>query len=69
MSRGYSGRIVLEIDPETKDNLYIALARKKLTLKDWFLSECFRFINESTNPSLFAEMAAETSPSYKEASK
>jgi hypothetical protein len=69
VSRGYSGRIVLEIDPLTKDNLYIALARKKLTLKDWFLSECFRFIKETNNPSLFAEIAAETTPSYREMSK
>jgi len=69
MSRGYSGRIVLEIDPTTKDNLYIALARKKLTLKDWFLSECFRFIKETDNPLLFTEMVAETTPSYGEASK
>jgi len=69
VSRGYSGRIVLEIDPATKDNLYIALARKKLTLKDWFLGECFRFIKETDNPLLFTEMVAETKHSYKETSK
>jgi len=69
VSRGYSGRIVLEIDTTTKDDLYIALARKKLTLKDWFLRECFRFINETNNPSLFAERVAETAHSYKETPK
>lgn len=47
MSRGGSGRIVLEIDPAIKDLLYVALAKRKLTLKDWFLGQCEIFIRES----------------------
>jgi hypothetical protein len=66
MPRGYSGRIVLEIDPSIKDSLYIALARKKLTLKDWFVRECTSFIAETNQPHLFADTAAEQSPGYGE---
>jgi hypothetical protein len=63
MSRGSSGRIVLEIDPSTKDLLYIALAKQRLTLKDWFLKQSASFIEQSENPSLFSEVA-EKAPSY-----
>jgi hypothetical protein len=68
MSRGYSGRIVLEIDPSIKDSLYIALARNKLTLKDWFISQCISFIEETNQPYLFTEaktkFAATPKPLY-----
>ncbi len=37
MARGNSGRIVLEIDPRTKDALYGAVTAEGLTLKSWFL--------------------------------
>ena len=37
MSRGPSGRIVVEIDPQTKNELHAALALQGKTLKDWFL--------------------------------
>jgi hypothetical protein len=66
MARGFSGRIVLEIDPATKDNLYIALAKRKITLKDWFLRQCNSFIKTSAQPTLFNEIAAENEPSYGE---
>jgi len=39
MSIGSSGRIVIEIDPQTKRNLYSALTKNGVTLKGWFL-EC-----------------------------
>ena len=37
--RGKSGRLVLEIDPATKRQLYSKLASEGLTLKDWFLAK------------------------------
>jgi hypothetical protein len=64
MARGFSGRIVLEIDPATKDDLYIALAKKRITLKDWFLKQCNIFIEESYQSTLFNEAAAENEPLY-----
>ena len=64
MPRGYSGRIVLEVDPSIKDDLYIALAKRRLTLKDWFLLQSKQFINDTKQPNLFFEIAAEPQPSY-----
>lgn len=44
MSRGASGRIVLEVDPEAKRELYAALAREGLTLKAWFLKQAQDYV-------------------------
>lgn len=49
MARGNSGRIVLEVDPEIKKNLYIVLAKNQTTLKDWFLSTANIYIEENIN--------------------
>jgi len=64
MSRGNSGRIVLEVDTSIKDALYIALAKQKLTLKEWFLIQCTQFIYDTNQPSLFKSAVAELQPSY-----
>jgi hypothetical protein len=53
MARGTSGRIVVEIDPEMKSRLYVALSITGKTLKDWFLEEAEKFCEESTQPTLF----------------
>lgn len=53
MPRSNSGRIVLEIDPETKDRLYVALAKKSLTMKKWFLAQSREFIDSVEQPRLF----------------
>ncbi|ENW05939.1 hypothetical protein [Acinetobacter beijerinckii] len=37
MAKGDSGRIVLEIDPELKKDLYAVLAMEQQTLKEWFI--------------------------------
>jgi hypothetical protein len=42
---GKSGRIVIEIDPETKCQLYAALASQKLNLKEWFLQNAEDYID------------------------
>lgn len=64
MSRGKSGRIVLEVDISLKESLYISLARKNLTLKDWFIKESQAFIDKVENPLLFTANVAEKEPSY-----
>ena len=46
MSVGPSGRIVIEIDPETKQELYQALAKENLTLKHWFLNQAEEFLKD-----------------------
>ena len=48
MSIGSSGRIVIEIDPEVKRQLYSTLAREGMTLKDWFLREAQNYTKTVT---------------------
>ena len=47
MSVGKSGRIVIEVEPEVKRQLYSALARDGLTLKDWFLREAEAYLGSA----------------------
>lgn len=37
MAIGQSGRIVIEIDPELKQELYASLEDQRISLKQWFL--------------------------------
>ena len=53
MARGSSGRVVLVVEPELKQDLYVELARHDLTLKAWFIDQATRFIETSRQPSLF----------------
>lgn len=53
MVRGKSGRIVLEIDPSVKSDLYEALGEEGLTLKDWFLKSARSYLAQRAQPSLF----------------
>lgn len=53
MARGKSGRVVLEIDPELKRQLYATLENKQQTMKEWFVKEAEGLIDGETQPSLF----------------
>ncbi|MFL9895629.1 hypothetical protein [Paraburkholderia sp. RL17-381-BIF-C] len=44
MSIGTSGRIVIEVEPDLKRQLYSILARDGMTLKDWFLREAQSYL-------------------------
>lgn len=44
MARGTSGRIVIEIDPETKNELYQQLKKDDSNLKAWFLEHVDNFL-------------------------
>ena len=44
LARGKSGRIVLEIDPALKRQLYLKLGQDDVTLKEWFLRTAERYI-------------------------
>lgn len=48
MSIGSSGRIVIEVEPEVKRQLYSTLAREGMTLKDWFLREAQNYMKAAT---------------------
>ncbi len=54
MARGESGRIVIEVDPDLKSELYNALTYQGLTLKAWFIREAQRHIRTHKQPYLFA---------------
>src|SRR3989344_703623 len=66
MARGESGRIVLEIDPSQKDDLYSALTKDGLTLKDWFLRQAAQYLSNRDQMPLFsAPIVSEESTPYK----
>ena len=52
MAKGSSGRIVIEIDPEFKHELYGALEKEDLTLKEWFLINADKFLKDRGQLSL-----------------
>ena len=54
MARGNSGRIVIEVQPEAKRQLYGALALTGSTLKDWFIKCAADYCSQANQPSLFA---------------
>lgn len=66
MARGESGRIVLEIDPSQKDDLYSALTKDGLTLKDWFLRQAAQYLRDRDQVPLFgASVVSDESTPYK----
>lgn len=54
MARGDSGRIVVEVEPDLKAALYVALAKEELTLKAWFIRAAEAFVESVHQPGLFA---------------
>jgi hypothetical protein len=62
MARGESGRIVLEIDPSEKEELYNAVTKDGLTLKDWFLRKATEYLRERNQTQLFAPHTLAESP-------
>jgi len=66
MARGDSGRIVLEIDPAEKQELYNAVTRDGMTLKDWFLRQATDYLRERGQGQLFGASAlAESAVPYR----
>jgi hypothetical protein len=53
MARGESGRIVLEIEPSEKDELYAAVTKDGMTLKDWFRQKASEYLRERNQLPLF----------------
>ena len=44
---------MIVVDPGLKHELYVELARRGLTLKDWFIGQATTFLETSHQPSLF----------------
>ncbi len=47
VARGRSGRIVLEVDPALKRELYVALTAEDATLKDWFVEQARTYLGKT----------------------
>lgn len=58
MSVGDSGRIVLEIDPKLKKQLYQTLKSEGLNMKEWFLMQATSLLNQEMKE---VDVAANTS--------
>jgi len=52
MAKGTSGRIVIEIDPDLKQELYGALDKEGLNLKQWFLNNVESYLRDRSQLSL-----------------
>ncbi len=52
MAKGTSGRIVVEIDPGLKQELYDALGDEGMNLKQWFLENVGQFLEGRDNLTL-----------------
>ena len=52
MPKGESGRVVIDVGPGLKRELYSALAGDNSTLKDWFIEAATNYIAEREQPSL-----------------
>jgi hypothetical protein len=52
MSKGESGRVVIEVDPTLKRRLYSALAMENSTLKQWFVDAAKQYVAEHEQPNL-----------------
>lgn len=67
MAQGNSGRIVVDVDPEFKRELYSALASRGSTLKEWFTTMAESLVEENRQPKLLR--VAEDGPEYGKVSK
>jgi hypothetical protein len=52
MAKGDSGRVVIEVDPALKRELYATLDHEGLTLKGWFVRRANEYIADYVQPSL-----------------
>ncbi len=64
MSVGTSGRIVLEIDPEQKQELYQALKKDDLNMKKWFLKQVDAYLKDQDQMALDFESHLGSTKNY-----
>lgn len=58
MARGVSGRIVIEINPEIKQELYEQLMVNNVSLKSWFLENVESFLKGKQQLTLSLSLTA-----------
>lgn len=52
MAKGSSGRLVIEIDPSIKKELYERLGEKGLNMREWFLINANAYLKQNKQNSL-----------------
>ena len=52
MAVGSSGKVLVEVAPDLKKELYVALRRDGLTMKDWFLQNARAYLASQRQPEL-----------------
>jgi len=52
MAKGTSGRIVIEVEPDFKKELYIVLGKEGINMKSWFLANAEVFLKNRSQMSL-----------------
>ena len=57
MAKGSSGRLVIEIDPSIKKELYEKLGEKGLNMREWFLINANAYLNQNKQSSLLIDTA------------
>lgn len=57
MARSDSGRVVIVLDPELKEELYSGLKEDGSNLKAWFLERASAYIEGKRQPSLFGDQS------------
>ena len=60
MAISSSGRVVIIVDPALKKDLRRALIAGDLTLKDWFIQNARRYIEDMHQPSLFSNQRTQS---------
>lgn len=50
MPVGKSGRIVIEIDPDVKQELYKSLGKESSSLRSWFLDNVSKYLARDSGP-------------------
>ena len=58
MAIGKSGKVLIEIEPDLKQELYVALRRDGLTMKDWFLRNAREYLATQRQPELVFSVAS-----------
>ena len=55
MAKGSSGRLVIEIDPLIKKELYERLGEKGLNMREWFLINANAYLKQNKQSSLLKD--------------
>lgn len=64
MAQGSSGRVVIDLDPAFKEELYATLRARGINMKQWFTEHAKRLCEEHNQPSfqLDEKPASTTAP-------